>query len=288
MSPSATVFRLRAARGLTLAATRYGEIDHPPVVFLHGAGQTRHAWNETAVAVAARGFQAICVDHRGHGDSDWPEHPDYEFADYADDLDEILDQLSEPPVMVGASLGGIAILAAHGRQHHQRYRGVVLVDITPRIDVAGARRILGFMGAHPEGFATLADASAVIAHYTGRRPPERLDGLRKVLRQDPDTNRWRWHWDLRFLHGRLDTEHLDERTSALQHQLLDAARRLTVPTLIVRGGRSELVSPEAVDELIAAMPHARTIDVAGAGHMIAGDDNDTFTDAVTAFLSVLP
>lgn len=170
----------------------------------------RRSWHDTAEAVAAAGFQAICADHRGHGDSEWPHEAEYEFGDYADDVDELLSQLDEPPVMVGASLGGIAILTSHGRQHDQRYRGVVLVDITPRIDIDGAQRILGFMGANPEGFDTLEDASAVIAAYAGRPRPDRLDGLQKVLRMDPLTNRWRWHWDIRFLHGRLGGDTLRE------------------------------------------------------------------------------
>lgn len=288
MIPTVTECRLRGAHGLTLAATRYGGADRPPVVFLHGAGQSRHAWAETARAVAEAGWQAISVDHRGHGDSDWPDSPDYDFDHYADDVDEILEQLDEPPVMVGASLGGIAVLIAHGRQPAQRYRAVVLVDITPRIDAVGAKRILGFMGAHPEGFATLEEASARIADYTGRARPDRLDGLAQVLRQDRASGRWRWHWDQRFLQGRLDGEALDERTAELHQRLLSAARTLTAPTLLVRGGRSELVTPEAVDELVCAVPHALTVDVAGAGHMVAGDANDPFSAAICEFLSALP
>lgn len=271
-----------------LATTRYGDATRPPVVFLHGAGQTRHAWAETAVAVAELGWQAICVDHRGHGDSDWPDGPDYDFGDYANDVDEILTQIDEPPVMVGASLGGIAVLVAQGRQPAQRYRGVVLVDITPRIDFAGAKRILGFMAAHPDGFATLEEASTRIAGYTGRARPDRLDGLRQVLRQDLATGHWRWHWDQRFLQGRFDGGSLDQRTTELHQRLLNGARMLKVPTLLVRGGRSELVTPEAVDELMRAVPHARTVDVTGAGHMVAGDANDPFTAAVCEFLSSLP
>jgi pimeloyl-ACP methyl ester carboxylesterase len=288
MTLTVTQGRLRGAHGLTLGVTRYGDADRPPVVFLHGAGQTRHAWTETATAVAELGWHAICVDLRGHGDSDWPDGPDYEFDHYADDIDEILTELDEPPVMVGASLGGIALLVAHGRQTAQRYRGVVLVDITPRIDFAGARRILGFMAAHPDGFATLEEASARIAGYTGRPRPDRLDGLSQVLRQDRGTGRWRWHWDQRFLQGRLDGDSLDERTTELHQRLLNAARTLTAPTLVVRGGRSELVTLEAVEELVRAVPHAHTVDVAGAGHMVAGDANDPFSSAVCEFLSSLP
>lgn len=288
MSPTVTEGRLRGGHGLTLATTRYGDADRPPVVFLHGAGQTRHAWSKTAAAVADLGWQAVCVDHRGHGDSDWPDGPDYDFGHYADDIDEILTQLNEPPVMVGASLGGIALLVAHGRQPVQRYRGVVLVDITPRIDIAGAKRILGFMATYPDGFATLEEASVRIASYTGRPRPDRLDGLNQVLRQDHATGRWCWHWDQRFLQGRFDGDSLDQRTTELHERLLNGARMLKVPTLLVRGGRSELVSIEAVGELIRAVPNARTVDVTGAGHMVAGDANDPFTAAVCDFLASVP
>lgn len=128
-----------------------------------------------------------------------------------------------------------------------------------------------------------------IAVLIARPRPERLEGLAQVLRQDPLTGRWRWHWDQRFLQGRLDADALDQRTTELHRHLLRAPRTLMAPTLLVRGGRSELVTPQAVDELVRAMPHARVVDVAGvgAGHMVAGDANDPFTAAVRDFLASL-
>ena len=62
------------------------------------------------------------------------------------------------------------------------------------------------------------------------------------------------------------------------------ARRLTLPTLLIRGRLSDLVTEEQAAEFLRLVPHAEYVDVAGAGHMIAGDRNDVFTDAVTAFL----
>jgi pimeloyl-ACP methyl ester carboxylesterase len=71
----------------------------------------------------------------------------------------------------------------------------------------------------------------------------------------------------------------------LWHQLLDAAGALRVPTLLVRGALSDIVSVDAVAEFRAAVPHASYVDVSEAGHMVASDRNDVFTDAVVEFLT---
>jgi pimeloyl-ACP methyl ester carboxylesterase len=97
----------------------------------------------------------------------------------------------------------------------------------------------------------------------------------------PD-GRWRWHWDPKFLepgHGPRPGQDTD--------RLRAAARRLRVPTLLVRGRLSDLLSEEGAREFLALVPHARFADVSDAGHMVAGDRNDRFTAAVLAFLSEL-
>ncbi|MFD1531482.1 alpha/beta fold hydrolase, partial [Pseudonocardia aurantiaca] len=66
-----------------------------------------------------------------------------------------------------------------------------------------------------------------------------------------------------------------------------AASAITVPTLLVRGVLSNVVSPEGAQELLDLIPAARLIDVAGAGHMVAGDDNDVFTGGLRAFLDAV-
>ena len=80
MTGIATDRKFRGSAGLMLAATTWGDEGDPPVLLLHGAGQSRHAWRHTARALAEVGRYAIAVDHRGHGDSDWPELADYEFS----------------------------------------------------------------------------------------------------------------------------------------------------------------------------------------------------------------
>ncbi|MCB9376425.1 MAG: alpha/beta hydrolase [Microthrixaceae bacterium] len=273
--------------GLRLAADRWGAPGDDVVVFLHGAGQSRRAWDDTARAVAENGWHAVTVDHRGHGDSDWPAEPDYDWDHFADDVTAIVEHLDATPVLVGASLGGMSALLAQARADDQLFRAVVLVDVTPRMELRGVQRIVGFMAAHPDGFDSLEAASEIIAEYTGRPRPPTSDGLSQVLRKSSD-GRWRWRWDIRFLDGRaeliLDGDLDALRASQMRERLHDGARRIRVPTLVVRGANSDLVSAEGVEEFVHAVPGARYADVAGAGHMVAGDQNDQFTAAVLEFL----
>ena len=226
----------------------------------------------------------IASDANGH---DWCVTAESEFESN-NDVIAIVEHLGTPPVLVGASLGGMSALLAQARTDEQLFRAVVLVDVTPRMELGGVQRIVGFMAAHPDGFASLDAASAIIAEYTGRPRPPTPDGLRQVLAHGSD-GRWRWRWDVRFLEGRADMiiggdiEAL--REIQVRERLHEGARRIKVPALVVRGAESDLVSTEGVREFVDAVPGAQYVDVADAGHMVAGDQNDTFTAAVLTFLS---
>jgi non-heme chloroperoxidase len=63
-----------------------------------------------------------------------------------------------------------------------------------------------------------------------------------------------------------------------------AASHVTIPTLIVRGAQSDVVSDAGLADMLQLIPHAQTVDVQAAGHMVAGDDNDVFADRLEAFL----
>ncbi|WP_407050583.1 alpha/beta fold hydrolase [Methyloraptor flagellatus] len=257
-----------------------------PALLLHGGGQTRHAWEETATRLAAHGLDAIVLDQRGHGASAWSKNGHYAFEDFAADVIQVADAITgrfgRRPIAVGASLGGIAALMAEGEVGRPLFDGLVLVDITQRMDADGVARIVGFMRARvQEGFATVEEAADAVAAYLPHRPrPKSLDGLKKNLRLSPD-GRWRWHWDPRFMDG---PRAVDTDGHLLTDRLSAAARRLAIPTLLVRGQRSELISKEHVEEFMRLVPHARTVDVRGAGHMVAGDRNDVFATAVIEFL----
>ena len=274
--------------GNKLAADVAGNLGDPPAILLHGGGQTRHSWGTTLEALGTRGWRVYEVDLRGHGDSEWAADGDYTLDAFAGDVLAIVRALDEPPALVGASLGGIASLAAIGEHvDEQVARALVLVDVAPRIEERGRERIGAFMAEHMnDGFSSLDEVADAIAAYNPHRPrPSNLGGLEKNLRKRGD--RWYWLWDRAFIGGRLGGA--DETRSSLvdPDRLSKAARNITVPTLLVRGRVSDLLSEEGAQELLELVPHAQMVDVAGAGHMVAGDRNDLFNDAVVSFLDTV-
>ncbi|WP_439575198.1 alpha/beta fold hydrolase [Phreatobacter sp.] len=271
------------AEGNRLDADVYGH-GGKVALLLHGGGQTRHAWRATARRLAERGFTAVPVDQRGHGDSEWVASRAYAVADYAADARALAREaearFGAKPVAVGASLGGLASLHALGAE--ACFSALVLVDIVPRMEETGVRHVGAFMTARMStGFASIEEAGEHVAAYLPhRKRPPTLDGLRKNLRQRAD-GRWYWHWDPAFAAGVGASPADRERVAVV---LEDAARRLDVPTLLVRGGASDIVSQASADAFLKLAPHARMIDVSGAGHMVAGDKNDVFADAIIDFL----
>ncbi len=280
------------AAGNRLVADVYGD-SGAPVLLLHGGGQTRHAWSKTAIEIARTGLTAFALDQRGHGDSAWVANGAYEFADYAADAKAVAAELTRragiKPIVIGASLGGIAALLAEGEAERDRggnvFSALVLVDITPRVDMGGVAKVLGFMRANAEqGFASIEEAAQAVAAYLPQRPrPKSNEGLKKNLRLSPD-GRWRWHWDPRFLDG---PRAAGKNRQALEAALMEAARRIQIPALLVRGASSELVKEAHAKEFLELVPHADYVDVGGARHMVAGDRNDHFASAVLAFMDKL-
>ena len=268
--------RIPIADGLTLAADIAGPPGAPTVILGHGGGQTRHSWDKCELQLADAGYFAINYDLRGHGDSDWSTDGEYTMEARADDLRYVAAAGSRPFALVGASLGGVTALVAATLGLEPA--AIVLVDIVPKMNLAGADKIRGFMAASPNGFASFEEAAdAISAYYPDRPRPKDLSGLHKNLRLGDD-GRYRWHWDPRMmadmggdprrLLGIMDTADWTDR----------------IPTLLVRGMKSDIVDDDGVADLRRRIPALEVIDIRGAGHMVAGDRNDEFNAAVIAFL----
>ena len=266
--------------GLTIAADVFGENASRPILFAHGGGQTRHAWRMTGKRLAEAGFQSICLDLRGHGESSWCPEGDYRIEAFAEDLVCICAELESAPVLVGASLGGISAMVAAGELYPGLFSSIIFVDVTPNMEMSGVEKIIGFMSEHlAEGFGSLEEAADAIAAYLPHRPrPKSLNGLAKNLTLGDD-KRYRWHWDPQFVSG-------VNRPSASRdpQRLVDAVAKIEVPIMLVRGQMSELVSEQSVEQFLKLKPAAKFVDIAGAGHMVAGDHNDAFTEAITEFI----
>jgi len=267
--------------GLKLSASESGPADGRPVLLLHGGGQTRRAWAATAAALAARGYRAIALDLRGHGESDWEPDGDYQLERFADDLRQVIEQAGGPrPVLVGASLGGLTSIMAAGETPRIPIAALVLVDIVPWLEPKGGEQVVNFMRGTSGGFDTIEEAAEAIAGYLPHRQrPRSADGVKKNLRQHSD-GRWYWHWDPAFVSPKSRRWSLEE----VNARLTAAMQSIAAPMLLVRGTNSEIVPDSAVERFRETMPSAAIIDIAGAHHMVAGDDNDAFLEALIQFI----
>ena len=267
--------------GGKLIADAYGDPGAPSVLLLHGGGQTRHAWGNTAAQLAAAGWYAVALDARGHGESAWAADGDYSIVIQAAEMRGIWRELGQPLAVVGASMGGLISMVAAGYTEQPLIDALVLVDIAPYIESSGTDRINAFMTAHPEGFDSLESAAKHVAAYRNKPVQKNFDGLKKNLRLNAQ-GRWVWHWDPRMAEhrgkARGDTAYYEQ-----------AARNLRIPVLLVRGRNSDVLSEGGARAFLRLLPDAQYVDLEDAGHMVAGDVNDVFTQAVTDFLeTVLP
>jgi len=273
--------RIPVSDGIELVADIAGPRDAPMVILGHGGGQTRHSWDKAELQLAAAGYCAVNYDLRGHGDSGWTPNGRYSNDTRASDLATIAKLAKGPVALVGASMGGVTALVAC--THGLNADALVLVDIVPKLSIAGADKVRGFMGASPDGFASLEEAAdAISAYYPDRPRPKDLSGLNKNLRLGED-GRYRWHWDPRMLQDMGgDPRHL--------LTIMDAADWTDrIPTLLVRGMKSDIVTEDGVEDLKRRIPALEIADIRGAGHMVAGDKNDEFNAAVIEFLTrVMP
>lgn len=269
-------FIFEGAAGARLTAESFGE--GPPVLLLHGVGQTRNAWRQAAELLSERGYRAVTLDLRGHGDSDWSD-AGYDFSLFVEDLHRLVHIVGGAPAIVGASMGGMISMTALGQENPPAASALVIVDITTRIDPNGANAILAFMNAHSDGFETVDEAADAVARYLPhRRRPGNASGLLRNLRER--NGRLFWHWDPALMRHDAAPDDYEAWTEQLER----AVSRITQPTLLVRGERSEIVNDEGVERLVALIPHCEVAKVKGAGHMVVGDANTPFADALVEFL----
>ena len=268
------------ANGVRLAADAHGEAGRPSIVCLPGAGQTRHAWRRTALRLVSLGYYVLSVDLRGHGGSSWASDGDYSIEAFTADVRAVIQALpGGPPILLGASIGGIASAIAVGEATSCVARALILVDVVPDMAAAGLDRIRSFMSAGHTGFASVEEASAAVLRYLpGRRPSSSHRGLKRNLRPGAD-GRWYWHWDPAFHAG---SKHRADR--GMFARMAGAARNITIPVLIISGSRSEVVSDEGIAQFRQLIPQAQWVQVPGAAHMVAGDQNDGFNSAISGFV----
>lgn len=276
VSASATLRSYQSFDGVRIVGDDAGPIDAPTVILLHGGGQTRHSWAGAFDRLLAEGYRVISYDARGHGQSDWSKDGAYSLDDRVQDLMTVLKDVSAPFALVGASLGGATSL--HAMSLGLPCQGLVLVDIVPEPEDEGIGNIVAFMESGVGGFDSLEEVADAVAAYNPDRPrPSDPSGLMKNLRHRDD-GRLYWHWDPLIL----DNPNVSRGVLRASAQRLSDTR--CAPIMVVRGLRSDVVSNAGIAAFKKLIPELEVCDVAGAGHMVAGDRNDAFNEGVLDFL----
>jgi pimeloyl-ACP methyl ester carboxylesterase len=249
------------------------------ILFAHGFGQTRQSWLGAQSMLAYEGIGSVAWDMRGHGESARnSESLQYQAEQFADDAYLLSKQFKQKPVLVGASMGGLTGMMTQAS--HDAFSALVLVDVTPRWELAGVARIMAFMNAYPDGFDSYEHAADVIANYLPhRRERKNANQLGFLLREHQ--GRFFWHWDPRML------SEFVEHSEHLQDAIRAAACQIKVPTLLISGGKSDIVSTQTVADFLQLVPHAQHHHLPDATHMVAGDDNDAFNHILLNFKRTL-
>jgi esterase len=260
--------RIAHANGVRFHYLDHGTPTAPPVLMIHGAAQTAHSFDEVAPNLA-RDHHVVCMDQRGHGDTDWT--PRYRRDDFVADIAGMLDHLRwRRATLVAMSLGGLNAIA-FAAQHPARVRALVLVDVVPSVAPEGAQEI-GKQLALRE-FPSF-DAAVEMAHAFN--PRRSLDNLRQRLSQSlrplPD-GRWTYKFDPAIASGATELD-----------RLWVDVRRLQCPSLLVRGAESPIVTVENAERFTREAARGTLTEVAGAGHSVMGDNPAGFVAAVRPFL----
>ncbi len=266
------------ANGMSFHYLEWGNPGAPLIVMLHGGSQQAHSWDFVSLPLSEH-FQIIALDQRGHGDSDWAADGDYSLEAHQADLDSLVQALGLSSFnLIGHSMGGRNSYVWASR-HPEKLRSLVIVDTGPVAQSRGRNRIQNFREL-PDELDSFEEFADRVQEYTGRSREQTLGALKYSIRRRAD-GKWSWKYDkLLRTPGRQAPGWSAER-------LWDAVAKITCPTLVVRGGDSDIFADETMQRMRQVIPNCDTVTVPNAGHLVAGDNPADFLTAVGAFLSNL-
>ena len=255
----------------------WGTPGKKPLLFLHGGGLTAHTWDLVCLSLR-KDYRCLALDLRGHGDSEWSPEMDYGIEAHSRDVEALVEHLGLDGFgLVGMSLGGLTAIAYAGRQA-ARLSALVIVDSGPEGRQEGARRIQEFVAA-PAEFDSIDEVIERALSFNPRRDPKLLRrSLQHNLRRMPN-GKLTWKHDRRH-RAKFDAEEWARRRQGLW----DEVARITCPTLVVRGGRSDVFHDEDAEKLAKALPRGSWVRVEDAGHTVQGDNPRGLVTELRRFL----
>ncbi|MCI0796543.1 MAG: alpha/beta hydrolase [Chloroflexi bacterium] len=267
------------ANGLKFHYLEWGGPSNPPMLLLHGFAQTCHSWDFVALSFSDR-YRVIALDQRGHGDSDWASDGDYQPETQQKDIAAVVDRLGlDNFVLMGLSMGGRNSFTYAGN-HTDKIKALVIVDAGPQNMRAGSGNIRNFVQQEDELDSVDAFVDRVLKFNPRRDAVQVRGSIMHNLKQLPN-GRWTWKYDklLRSPDRRFGSD------PAMEERLWGYLESIRCPTLVVRGGASDIIALETAESMHRRIPNATMTTVEGAGHLVMGDNPSGFQKAVLDFLA---
>ena len=258
----------------------WGTPGRRPILFLHGGGLNAHTWDLVCLMLR-NDYHCLALDQRGHGDSEWEPTSDYSFESQIRDIEGFVEKLGlARPLVVGHSMGGFAAIG-YAMGHSKSMAGLVLVDVGPELNMEGGKRIRDFITQDRELDSVDEFVQRAMA-FNPRRNPELLRrSLLHNLRRMPN-GKWTWKHDPK----RISPDFANERVARAK-QILDDVHKISCPTLILRGDRSDVFSDQNADKFAGALPNGRWVRVPNSGHTIQGDNPAGLLEALRPFVRTI-
>jgi len=264
------------ANGLKLHYLDWEAPDNPPMVLLHGLRGHAHSWDDFSAALC-EDYHILALDQRGRGDSEWATDGVYTTAAYVADLLDFSAALRlDSFTLIGHSMGGRNSIA-FSAHYPQKVHKLVVVDIGPTTNPQGGTRIRQEIIAVPEEFESFEAVVAYMSQQNRFAAPEVLRRRLQYATKPLPSGKIGWRYDLAI-------REQWRQGPPTPEDLWPAWRSLACPTLVVRGAASDILSSEAAQQMLAAQPHAREVEIPRAAHMVFEDNPDAFLAAVRAFL----
>lgn len=247
------------------------------VICVHGLSRQGRDFDALA-KVLGSSARVIAVDIAGRGYSDWLDDPmAYQVGTYAADMAALIAHLraARPHATidwVGTSMGGLIGMAL-ASQPAYGLRRLVLNDVGPVIRWEALRRIGGYLGQDPL-FDTEDAAVAYLAGISqgfGPHSHEQWLNLSRPMLRPRDEGGWRLHYDPAIaapLRALLDLDEVASRQVLAQGEaaLWSLYDQIAIPTLLLRGADSDLLTLETAAAMAGRGPRARCVEFAGVGH----------------------
>jgi len=257
--------------GMSFHYLEWGNPANPTILMLHGGSQQAHSWDFVSLPLSEH-YHILALDQRGHGDSDWASDGDYTIEAHQGDIDGFVQAKGLKDFhLIGHSMGGRNSYVWASR-HPSTLRSLVIVDTGPEAQARGRNRIQSFREL-PDELDSFEEFARRVQEYTGRTPEQVLGALKYSIRRRPD-GKWSWKYDkLLRTPGQRTPQWSPE-------QLWEAVSRIDCPTLVVRGGDSDIFADATMRKMQEVIPHCATVTVPRAGHLVAGDNPVDFLKAV--------